>query len=508
MRFKETIQYLSNNRTNYKTGTTFPASKLGAYKFPRNIFQLDERTPHWEMREVLEIIETRPQVNSGLKQIARFIIGDKIEVDSEDKNTINYMNNWLKKRSVKSKIFDLTFIAIGLGNSFIEPLYRMKGDKLIFDNFNILPDPSRVYINLSNSMNEKEDYWIFEIPIETKFLDGKQPQYYKMNYVKGSALFKQSVYGIGYSKNHLCHLKIGWSRDGYYGRGFLSSTIDDNNILREILKNIALIARYRALNTKLITPAIEGEELIEDDVEEIEQKLLNKRDEDHLVLNKKLQVDSLSNTNEYDTMNNEIDFLRRDINSGLVPNFITPWDNDVNRATAGESKIPFMLELDSLREEIVEFLNKSILDKLRAQGEPIAEDASFKFGIVDMESYDTRLSNGLMLYQNGVISFNEFREMIDLETLNGGDKFNWEMTDADGNSMFIGKKPQQLNPKISAKLKEEYYHLPQRKKPRTKVCGNCVHYKPLKRFCGLNSWPVEASDGCNRFEKKEDEKTE
>ena len=34
----------------------------------------------------------------------------------------------------------------------------------------------------------------------------------------------------------------------------------------EILKNIAIIARYRALNTKLITPASENVELIEDDI--------------------------------------------------------------------------------------------------------------------------------------------------------------------------------------------------------------------------------------------------
>lgn len=503
MRFKELLKDnpLYSNIHNRKNT---PASEIGTSRFGRDIFNIQERTPNWEMREIIEIIETRPHVTSGMKQIVRFILGNEINIFSEDQRTVDYMKKWIDARpNFYPKIFNLSFLAIGLGNSYMEPLYKEEGGKLKFHDFDIVPDPSRMYKYLHMNMNPNDDYWLYEVPMEIKWFEGKKPRYYRINYVRGGALFKQSVYAIPYSKAHFDHLKMGWSRDGLYGRGYLASTIDDNNILKEILKNIAIIARYRALNTKLITPTSEEIELIEDDVNYIEQRLLTKRDEEHLVLNKALKVESLSNTNEYDTMSNEIDFLRKDISSGLVPNFITPWDADVNRATAGESKIPFALELDSMEKEIINFLNMAILHRLKKEGAPIADDATFVFGKVNMESYDTMVNVGMNLYSQGVISFNELREIAGFEKAKGGDKFSWEIQTQDGNSIFgsiAGKKPQQ---RVKASINEKFFQTFADKKPRTRICENCKHFMNKKKFCSLNNWPCESKDSCNRFESKE-----
>jgi len=500
MRFKELFSTVTGHSTPLIAG-------FGTNKFGMNIFNTAERTPHWEMRESLEILETRPQVNAGIKQICRFVIGDEISVESQDKTTVKYMKDWINNRpAIYTELYNLLFLGVGLGNAYVEPIYIQQGDKLKYSNFRVIPDSSRVYINMSPTMDLNQNYWIYTMPREVRYKD-VNPSIYLINYIKGGVLFRESVFGIPFAYKHFEHFKIGWSRDGLYGRGYLSSTIDDNNILKEILKNIALIARYRALNTKLITPASEDTELIEDDIVTIENKFLNKRDEDHMFLNKALKVQSLNNTNEYDTMNNEIDFLRRDINAGLLPNYLTPWSQDGAKATASESKIPFMLELESIRKDLVNFLNESVLEKLKKDGAPIADDATFKLSGARMESYEERVQIGTTLYQNGVITFNELRKMVDQSTVAGGDRFNWQIK-PDQDTMF-GTKPM-TTPNVNIKSnQEQFFTTHPEKKPRTRVCKNCTEYMPKKGYCKKNNWRSEGTDACNRFSKisEEDEQT-
>jgi len=436
-------------------GVRNSVANVGTHRFGLNVFATEERTPHWEMREIRNVIETRPYILSGVQQITRFLVGSEITVQTDDEQTKKFMDEWMGERSdFFNKIENLVFVGVAFGNVYLEPIYRLNNGKSEFYYFEVVPDPSRVYRNLGMQMKREEDFWVFQLPPEVRTVElngtSVKANFYKINYIQGSYLFRNTVYGIPYSYEHFDHLKIGWSRDGIYGRSFLASTIDNANATAEIIKNIAIIARYRALNTKLITPASEDMELIEDDVVEIEEKLLQKRDEEHLVLNKALNISSLSNTNEYDTMSNELDFLRKDIASGLTPNWATPWANETTHASSGESKIAFKLFLDSLEKTFITFLNKTILDRLRNSGAPIAKDATFKFGEVEMESFDVMVNTGMQLYTQGLISFNEARKMMNMKTLEGGDKFSWEMQTLDGQTIFSVKAKE--NPKIPVKM--------------------------------------------------------
>ena len=73
-------------------------TKLGAFKFPTNVFKDEIKYPQWEMSQSLDLYENRPQVNSGIKQIARFIVGNEIKIKSEDERTQNFLNSWLDLR--------------------------------------------------------------------------------------------------------------------------------------------------------------------------------------------------------------------------------------------------------------------------------------------------------------------------------------------------------------------------------------------------------------------------
>jgi len=479
-------------------------AKTGTNKFLKQQTSQEIRTPHWEMREAMALIETTPEISAGLNQMTKFIIGNNIEASSSDERSSDFLNKWINQRKgINAEVEKLVFLGIGLGNAFMERVYTIDSNgKKVLDNFFIHPDSSRIYIN-SQCTDENNNYWLYEVPREAISWREWSPNIYHINYMHGSYYVRHTIYGVGVPKSHFQHLKLGWSRDGWYGRGLINPAIDNLKILKETLNNIEKIVKHRALGTKIITPSSEDMEIFEDDVEIIEQKLLNKRPEDHLVLNKALKIESLSNLNEYDTMTAEIEYLRKSSGSSLVPNYMTPWV-DSTYHNASEAKIPFQLQLDYYESIFVDFLNETIIKELRKVYPWLAEDLSFKFGSVCLESFETKAQSAPQLWQSGVITFNEFRKSMGYDTVENGDIWAWEMeSKADTLLGDVGKSGGKSQAKpMTAKISEQYYTVPSFKKPRTRVCTNCESYMPKKRYCKKHNWPVEGGDGCVDFKRR------
>jgi len=412
-------------------------TKLGAISFPANIFKDEKRTPHYEMEKSLEMFQTRPLINSGVKQFARFVLGEGVTIKSADEKTHEFLNKWLDMRSnLQFEVFNMIVSGVCAGNVFCERTWKqMANGEWCIDNLYNINDVSRCYVNLDT--NEDDDFWFYEVPIEVKrFPFGvaghrtvETPKFFKVNYVYGSYLWAKMVWAIPLHKSKIAHLKIGWSKDGIYGRSFLSSSIDDGEILTEILKNYAIIARYRALGKKIFSIGTPEDPAGIDDIDKLESDLTCIEDRNHIIINKELKAEPLSYTGENDPMDTQLDFLRKDMTSGIIPNFLTPWNDEVNRATAGEVKIPFQLEIDSFKQHIVTFLNAIIIDELRTKYSFINEDATFTFGEVDLESKEEKMGYARDLYQADVITMNEYRTTAGFDAVNGGDQFVSKLAD-------------------------------------------------------------------------------
>jgi hypothetical protein len=98
------------------------------------------------------------------------------------------------------------------------------------------------------------------------------------------------------------------------------------------------------------------------------------------------------------------------------------------------------------------------------------------------------------------------RKMAGLQPVPGGDKFAWEIQTQLGDTIFGAIAGKNKSKKMTASastetLKEQHFNTYVSKKPRSKICANCEHYKPRSRFCGLNNWPVEKEDSCDRFSR-------
>ena len=220
-----------------------------------------------------------------------------------------------------------------------------------------------------------------------------------------------------------------------YGRSFLMSVIDDTDIIKEIVKNWSIIARYRALNAKIISVGDAENPATVEDIETLRSDFDAKRDSEHIILNKPHEINSLSNVGEYDDMSAPVDWLRRDVTSGLVPNYLTPWNSDINRATSEEVRVVFEYRLESMREELVAFLDKAIIDELRKEYTWLAKDATFKFGEIDFDSKSEKLQFAGDLFDRNIITVNEYRELVGLEALpsDSGNQFAKDVQQTYGN---------------------------------------------------------------------------
>lgn len=399
------------------------ASDLGTSRFRISLDKENIKTPHFRMDRVLQMIEDRPNVANGLKQIIRFLLTD-ITFKGDDKRSVHFLNEWIKQRTqIKDEIFSFAYIWAGCGTGYIEPTYRKTQDgKKILDNIFNVPDPSVIYLNLF--AKDESEYWLLRVPFDVRSFDGQNARYYPITYVRGSYIYRDFIWAIPYPKSKYFQKTLGWSRDGFYGTGLLSSAIDNADIEMEILKNWALIAKFRAMGKKIIGLYNENNEPVDPtELEKIKDQFMGLEEEDSLVINRKFVAEDLAFTGQDNSMDAQIEYLRKDTGSSLVPNYMTAFSQDSAMATASEAKIPFSLELKSLQHDLVNFFNKVIIDELRKTYTWLDESCTIDFGFPELYSRNEQFMMVGQLFNNRLATINEFRISAGLPAVKGGDKW-------------------------------------------------------------------------------------
>jgi hypothetical protein len=410
----ENINFKKNNRV---------ASNIGVTRFRQSLNKENIMTPHYRMGKVEDMIENRTSIMSGLRQIALFVMSDLRFISSDEKSSV-FANEWLEQRDLlKQELFNFVMISLGCGNGYIEPIYKkIKNSNIeVLDMLYNVNCPSSIFLNL-NSKNEKEDYWVVEYPIEVYRTRDLNLKYFPISYVYGGLVWNNNVWGIGLSKEKLLHFKLLWSKSPFYGDGLLSSAIDNEDISAEILKNWSLIAKYRSLSKKIIGFFNEdGEGVDMSELDKIRDEFLYLEEEDSLLVNKKFVSEDLGFTGNDNMMSNEVEFLRKDSGSSLIPNFMTAFSQDSSMATASEAKIPFEISINTLKNYYESFFNKIITENLKKVYSFLSEDLFLNTGEVNLYSRGETFMNVSQLYNLEAATFNELRKSAGLDAVEGGD---------------------------------------------------------------------------------------
>lgn len=458
MNFKELLQK-NSGRT---------ASSLSLTNFKLNLSKTRLKTPHYIMDRVYDMIEGRPSIKSALDQLTLFTL-NKVTFESEDAESVRLVEEWWKKRSFLIDEIELekqNFL--GPGTSYIEPVYNNNNPSEGINTFYAVPDSSKIYLNIEAD-EDSDDYWLLEVPLNVSEYGGQKPRFYNFNYVKGEYYGTRQIYAVGYPKHKFIRRLMKGGRDPNYGWGLLSSAVDNDDVLREILKNWALMSKYRALARKIIgVYNHNGDPVDADEIESLQDDFRTMEEEDSIIVNKRIESTDLSFTGQDNSMEREYVDVHKEIGSSLVPNFMGPFSQDSSLATAREAKVPFTHKINSLVEKDKRFYQEIIVEQGVKKVIPgISDDLTISFGDSELYDWIEKVQIYLQLYNNRNITFNELRKNIGLSTVEGGDVWGEEPPKV---SVNVRKNEEVV--KESKKFKESLKIIKEsvvNPKPKTKV---------------------------------------
>jgi len=186
-------------------------------------------------------------------------------------------------------------------------------------------------------------------------------------------------------------------------------------IIEYILENIKKIAKDRSLGQLIIGLFDDnGNILGEEEKERIRKALQSK--EDIVVVDRKFDVKDVSFVGKHETLVNELEWLRKDIMTLLIPTVLTAWNNEVNRSTAKEVLLVFEKELDAWRQKILKFFNQFFKKELMLHY-GIDSEFEFVFKSIPLLPLDELLDTYKPLYDSGIIDEEQLIELLGLEKL-------------------------------------------------------------------------------------------
>jgi len=379
----------------------------GNKRFISDIYNEKTITPHEEMTECRRLYDTNGLVVSAVQTMRDFIIGDEIGVETEDNATKRFFDKFFIDSNFKHSLKIAIENMIITGNGYIEldnPASPTKFYPIMRSEF--------IWLDMDTKGNLIR--YIQEIPGSQL---GLKVKHFNIKYVYGT---KRAVKGIEIPADKLIHLPYGLSRVEGYGRSPLASVISDGKILREIERALALVARYKAINKKILS----FEDASDSKILAIQRYFSNLEDFENPIINEKVELADLTPQQvNLQSLTSYVDYLKRKITSALAPEFVIHGDAP-NYATAQAQQRAFIIRINSIREMIEPTLTK-ILRRIAIKHklDPLIK---FKFGEFNFELREEKTKRILDMYNSGLITLNEARKELGLEQVEGADVFSWE----------------------------------------------------------------------------------
>lgn len=348
-------------------------NKIGVFSIPADPDSGLVLTPHTLMHVAYLILEMHPEIFSSYCQYVNFFMGRGLrsKIDSVDRKIQEI------KLALNLEVRKAIYSYNGCGNVFAQmipsenrteigkPTMTGKAQSK-FKGFSIIRDSSRVFYNMD--AREDADYWLYSIHYTAgQNLQGMNPQFNWIKYaIQQVSNIMRFEYTVKLHKEEVMHLRNPYGRNDYYGFSTLMASFGYARSLKEIIDNIFRIAKFKALGRKIVSMGgvKEDEVLVTDkEMKEIEQKFLSEQ-KDIMFINKPLNINNLSYDGQYDSMMEEVGYVRKSI-MGSIPTSLTAFASEdfSNRSLSDNSMMGFFLGLENDRELILNYFN-NILGKV------------------------------------------------------------------------------------------------------------------------------------------------
>ncbi len=399
--------------------------------FSTDIYTKRYTTPHEEMKEVMRAMDNNTFFESAVNTATNFIMGEGIEFESDDEVSKNLVEKWFIDNLNGEVIMEEAIRhAVSTGNGYVEQDVldpRVTGGLLIPSKFYPIVDSSSMYINSDVFGNPKRSKIV--IPTgETKEVDNLKEYYiqevnrnmripgardFYLDYFSSStSVFggKNYIYGIPVDKRKIIHFKINFGRSGLYGRSQLASAINDNEILWEIERSIAVLAKYKAVPRNIIQYGNSDMPATEDELDEFVVYLESLDKEEDAIINKPLVKTEMANAGKDINLDYMITHIKKKMIAGLAPDFLTGMGQDVNRATAQQELMAYILAIYAKRKVFIRLMQETWINPfLKWKG---LKPVKIKFSELDFETPIERESRARANFLANGITLDEFRKEL------------------------------------------------------------------------------------------------
>jgi hypothetical protein len=391
-------------------------------KFVSDIYKERILYPHEEMLLAKKAYRYNSYINSAARTRANFMVGGKIEIVSKDEGTVAWGNKTLIDTGLSQHAQDLAVDLVVTGNAYLERINS--GNLTVY--YDYISFPERMYCDIDQAGLVIQ--YLQEIPEKMLNVNYGTITYYGDR--------KKTVKGKLIPKEKIVHFKLGVAEIPAYGRGYVCSVINDYEILNQIERSMAVIARYKAIPKKMIMlnrgDDINGGKA----AEAYANQISNLSDIENAVLPEKAEVVDLSYSGQDTSFAPIVDYLKKKLTVSLAPDFIMHGE-ETNYAVSRDQKEAFILTVNAEREKVAAVIKKE-LKMLGKQTGAVLQDFEIKFGDFDLGQNEDKKNYAKDLFSSNIITLDEAREFVGLPPAEGdnGQFFNNEMGAA--SQMLLG----------------------------------------------------------------------
>lgn len=381
-------------------------------KFISDVYEERILYPHEEMEIAKKIYLYNAYVHAGVTALNYFLLGGELKVSAKNSKTENYLNDKLRTTGLKIIAMQYMFLdLVGGGNFYTERMYQA-GKIVAYD---YIPDYEMMY----HQIDEKGfvEFYVQRIPEEQIKGDFITINYYgdRTKSIKGKKIEKKKIF----------HMKIGTANIKTYGRGLVAPVVNDAEILLEVERSMAVIARYKSIPKKLLMlMKANGPK----DAEEIANALNNVGDDENPIIPFEMKVEDLSYAGKDLNTQPITDYLKKKLTVALAPSFLLHGD-ETTYAVAKEQRVALELKVNSIRANATEQLKREL--RLMASLDKISiTDFEIEYGTYDLGQNDEDRKAAIESFNAGISTLNESRELVGLDPdEENGEFYSFELKD-------------------------------------------------------------------------------
>lgn len=378
--------------------------------FITDVYKENILYPTEEMKMARKVYDYNAFVQSATDWFVSFLVSEGFYIESKKEELRLFLENYLDNSNLRNLQDEIFGDLIKYGNFYAYRTTRKNGATLYYERIIF---PESVYHSLDNKGNV--DFYVVELPTEMQHTG--TGDYYDIKQIGNRT---KTIYGIKYEKDEILHLKIGQASIASYGRGLLATIVNDNSIMFQLERAMAVIARYKSISRKafIVKDTPENTQNLEEQIKSLE-------DFQNLITNIEFEVLDMSHDAGNVNFQPIIDYIKRKITVALAPEYAVHGES-VNRSTSDDQLIGYKMKALKFRHPIKNKLEKEVKAYLHQSS--FSGRFELAMGDIDAGETEKRKEEIRQQWNDGLITLNEAREELELPPDEEvGDFYIWDL---------------------------------------------------------------------------------